>query len=142
MSTVGEIKLGLLGAGTPFKLVRGAAQLASVKDRPDALPAAFVLVTREVTAENGRLTGGVLQRCERDVAVVIVCEDLSDIDGDAAADELEGLKTYVRGQLIGFKPTDMVDVITHVSGEVIEARAGCAWFEDTYSAPIYLKETT
>lgn len=142
MTTVAEIKERLRAPGTPFSLVRGGAQLASVKDRPELLPAAFVLVTRDASAENSRATGPVMQRSERDVTVVIVCEDLSDADGDAAADELETLKTYVRVRLIGFKPGDMVDVITHVGGEIIEARAGCAWFGDTFSAPTYLKETT
>lgn len=143
MSTIAEIKARLLAEDTPFTIVRGATGLAQVKDRPDGiLPVAFVLSAREVSAENSRATGAILQRQERDVMVVIVAEDLGDADGDAVQDELERLKTWCRTQLIGFKPTDMVDLITHVEGNVVEARNGCVWFEDTFSAPIYLKETT
>jgi len=141
MSTIAEIKARLAGTGTPFRLVEGATALAQLKDdRPNAMPAAFVLIAKEATDDNERMTGTVLQRSERDVMVVIVTEDLADPLGDAAADALESLKTFVRGKLLGFVPTDMVEPITHVAGEVVEARAGAVWFEDTFSAPIYLKE--
>lgn len=141
MSTVSEIKLRLLEDGTPFTMVRGATSLAKVKDRPDAvLPVAYVLVAKEASAANDRATGKSLQRQERDVMVVIVCEDVSDADGDATADELETIKAWVRSKLIGFRPTDMKEKITHVAGEVVEAIAACVWFEDTFSAPTYLEE--
>lgn len=143
MSTIPEIKARLLVAGTPFSFVKGATALAQVKDRPaGTLPVAYVLSAREVTAENTRVTGRVLQRQERDVMVVIVAEDLGDADGDVTQDALEALKAWGRAQLIGFKPSDMKDPITHVSGEVVQAVAGCVWFEDVYSAPIYLTEAT
>lgn len=143
MSTIPEIKARLLAAPTLFTMVRGATSLAQVKDRPDAvLPVAYVLSAREVSGDNTRMTGNILQLQERDVMVVIVAEDLGDADGDTVIDPLEALKSFVRGRLIGFKPTDMVTPITHVGGEVVQAVAGTVWFEDTYSAPIYLKEQT
>ena len=82
----------------------------------------------------------VQQRLQRDVMVLMVTEDLADPLGDAAADALESLKSYVRDRLIGFVPSDMVDPITHVGGEVVEAGNGAVWFEDTFSAPTYLQE--
>lgn len=141
MSTIPEIKARLLEPGTPFALVKGATALALVKDRPLTLPAAYVLSPKEVSGANERGTGNVLQRSERDIMVVIVCQELSDFEGDATSDTLETFKSYVRGQVIGFVPTDMNEPITHVAGEVVEAIGGTVWFEDTYSAPIYLKET-
>ena len=142
MSSLPEIKAQLGGAGSPFTFVRGATSMAQVKgDRPEAvLPVAYVLSAKEVTADNPRATGSVLQKQERDIMIVIVVEDLGDADGDTVQDPLEDLKAYVRGKLLGFKPTDMVDRITHVGGEVVEAASGCVWFADTFSAPIYLKE--
>lgn len=143
MSTIPEMKARLLEQPTPFTFVKGATALASVKDKPPGvLPVAYVLSAKEVSDANARATGPVRQRQERDVMVVIVHEDLGDADGDAVQDELEDLKAFVRARFIGFKPTDMVDVITHVGGEVVQAAAGCVWFEDTFSAPTYLKETT
>lgn len=144
MSTVPEIKARLRADPTPFSAVLGATSLAQVKgSMPDAvLPVAYVLATREVSAENARATGSVMQLTERDVSIVIVAEHLGDADGGDVADPLEDLKTFVRGRLLGFKPTDMVDIVTHVEGEVIEAVGGAVWFADTFSAPIYLKETT
>lgn len=142
MSTIPEIKARLLEHPTPFSFCKGATALAQVKDRPPGqLPCAYVLTAKEVSAENPRATGRVLQRQERDIMVVIVAEDLGDVDGDAVIDQLETLKAFVRGRLLGFKPTDMVDPVTHVAGEIVQAAAGTVWFEDTFSAPIYLKET-
>jgi hypothetical protein len=142
VSTIPELKALLLGEGTPFAIVKGALSLAAVKDRPDALPAAFVLAAKEVSQDNQRATGSVLQRSERDIMVVIVLEDLGDADGDATIDPLEDVKKWVRDRLIGFVPTDMQEPITHVDGEIVEARAGCAWFQDTFSAPVYIKEVS
>jgi hypothetical protein len=145
MTSVAEIKARLLGAGTPFVAVKGATALAQVKDKPaSGLPVAFVLVSKDVSAENARVAGPVLQRMERDIMVVTVCEDRGDADGDAVIDQLEAIKTFVRGKLIGFLPTDMVaagEPITHVAGEVVEAVAGCVWHQDVFSAPIYIEET-
>ncbi|HTM77004.1 MAG TPA: hypothetical protein VL133_05195 [Devosia sp.] len=142
MSTIPEIKARLMEPGTRFTAVLGATSFAQVKDVPAAvLPVAYVFVAEEETAENSRATGSVLQLSQRDVAVVIVTEHLGDADGGDVADPLEELKTFVRGRLLGFHPTDMVDVITHVRGSVLEAADGVVWFADTFSAPIYLKET-
>lgn len=143
MSTVAEIKALLVATGK-FGAVLGATSYAQIKgNRPDAvLPAVYVLVTEETSAENSRATGRVMQRTERDIALVHVVEHLGDADGADVVDPLEDIKATGRAALIGFKPTDMVEVITHVHGEVLEAGSGIVWFADTFSAPIYLKETT
>lgn len=141
MSTISEIKALLLGTGTPFAAVSGATALAAVKDRPaGTLPQAFVLTAREAAGDNDRATGPVRQRVERDIMVVIVAEDLGDADGDRANDQIETLTDWCKGELVGFVPTDMDLPITYVGGEIVETRAGCAWHEQTYAAPIYLTE--
>lgn len=143
MSTIPEIKARLLQAPSPFKAVRGATAMAQVKDRPAGeLPQAFILATEEASAASTRATGPVLQRSERDVAVVLVIENLGDPDGDRASDDLEELKRFVRRRLIGFVPSDMAEPITHVRGEIVEAIGGTVWFADTFAAPIYLQETS
>lgn len=146
MTTISEVKARLLGTGTPFAAVQGAAALSAVKDRPTgALPQAFVLTAKEAAGENERATGPVMQRVERDIMVVIVCEDIGDADGDRANDQVETITTWVKGKLIGFLPTDMAaygEPITYVGGEIVETRAGCAWYEQTFSAPIYITETS
>jgi hypothetical protein len=76
----------------------------------------------------------------RDLVIVYVLENQSAPVGDATVDALEEIKLWARGKLIGFMPTDMKMKITHVGGEVVEARNGCVWFEDTFSAPIQITE--
>jgi hypothetical protein len=138
VSTIAEIKARLRGPGSPFAMVQGATALAQVKDKPEALPAAFVLTAKEVSGENMRATGNPMQRLERDIMIVTVSEDLGDPDGDAAQDQVELHKDWVRSRINGWVPPSMQEPITHVSGEIVEARAGAAWFEDTFSAPTYL----
>ncbi|MBI1246160.1 MAG: hypothetical protein GC202_14255 [Alphaproteobacteria bacterium] len=140
MTTVDEIRTRL-GSLNLFKTVEGAAELAAVKDKPKASPVAYVFVGREQSGENTRGTGGVLQRVERDISVVIVTSNLSDRLGAAAAAEIEALKTSVRASLIGWTPASMVEPLTHVNGELVEARDGFVWFEDVFSAPSYLEAT-
>jgi hypothetical protein len=145
MSTVSDVRDRLLEAGTPFTTVLGATALARVKEghRPEGvtLPVCFVLMMREVTADNERATGSIFQRSERDLMCVYVVDDVSNDLGAASADLIEDvIKPWVRGKLIGFVPTDMVDPITHVGGEITEARESAVWFEDTFSAPIYIQE--
>lgn len=141
MSTISEIKAKLLETGTPFAAVSGATALAAVKDRPTGtLPQAFVLTAKEAAGENERATGPVRQRVERDILVVLVCEDLGDADGDRANDQIETLTAWTKTKLVGFTPTDMRLPVTYVGGEIVETHAGCAWFEQTFAAPIYLTQ--
>jgi hypothetical protein len=145
MSAVGEIKARLLQAPTLFTAVLGATSLAQIKDngKPEAAaPVAFVLTSKEASAENTRATGSVLQRAERDIMVAIYAEHLGDRLGGDVDDDLEALKAFVRGRLIGWQTTDMDEAITHVGGEVVEARGGGVWFEDTFSAPTYIEEAS
>jgi len=130
----------LLEAGTPFRIVGGAGSLSSVTDRPPAVPAAYVYAAAENSAPSERMTGPVLQRSTPDISVVIVTENLSGEDEWAAADDIENLKSFVRGQLIGFMPTGASDPLEHVSGELQHAVAGTIWFEDTYATARYLEE--
>lgn len=143
MSDLHEIKARLLEPGTPFFSVRGATSMAQVKDRPAGpLPQAFVVLAQDMGHDNERMTGPVLQRKERDVAVVIVLEHLGDADGDQATDPLEQVLEYVDGRLLGWHTSEMDDVITYVRGETMEAVDGCVWFAATYSAPKYIEEQT
>jgi hypothetical protein len=138
---IAEIQNRLLTApNTPFAIVEGATQLAQVKDRPTALPAAYVLILQEASAPTSRAMGPVLQRTEADIGVIIVTENVGDARGDAVSDDLELLKRFVRQQLIGFVPEGVDDPIEHVSGEIIKARSGTVWFQDVFGAAYYQEE--
>jgi hypothetical protein len=145
VSTVDEAKARLLVAPTLFTSVQGAVSLAQLKDggKPAGkAPVAFVLMAREAAAENSRATGPVYQRNERDLVVVIYAEHLGDRHGGDVVDQVEQLKAFVRGRLIGWQTTDMDEAITFVGSEVVEARGGGVWFEETFAAPTYIEETT
>ncbi|MGY5789055.1 phage tail terminator protein len=130
----------LLESGTPFRIAGGAGSLAAIKDRPLQMPAVYVYVAAERSKPNERAMGSILQRSEPDIGVVIVTENLSGVDDFEAAEDIENLKTYVRGKLIGFVPDGMDDPLEHVTGELQQAIAGTIWFEDVYTTARYLEE--
>lgn len=122
-----------------FALVEGAAELATLVDQPPALPAAYVYLADEASGENERMSGSVSQLVHADVAVVIITGNIADATGRAAAADLRLLVNSVRGSLIGWQPDGTTDVMTHVSGTLVKAKAGVLWWEEKF-ATSYLLE--
>ena len=125
-----------------FALVEGAGELTEVTDRLANSPAAFVVPTREISGDNERATGGVLQRTEIDFTVVIITDNRSDHRGGAAAADIDPLKAAVRKALIGWVPVGAEDLVTHVGGELSKSRGGSVWWEDTFATAAYLEQET
>ncbi len=121
-----------------FRLVAGAAELASVKDAPPTAPAAYVFVESEAAGDNERITG-VLQRVERDVAVVVVAKNASGTTGAAAYQDVEQLKVQAFAALIGWQPESAAEELTFVGSQLVRARNGHVWLQLTFSAPYYLE---
>lgn len=143
MTEVDQVKALLMVDGTPFKVASGAVSLAAaLKSGPKAVPAAFVFLGREASAENARMTGPVSQRQERDLSVVYVTGNRSDATGEATSDEMETLKAFSRGQLIGrvLEGVPSGEPLTHVEGAIASFEHGFAWYEDVFSTPTYLTE--
>lgn len=127
-----------LADGSPFALIEGAAELAAIVDQPLALPAAYVFVKEEASEENTRMAG-TLQRTEADIAVAIFAANVSDATGGAAAGDIEALKGFVRGALIGWQPPSATDAIIHVGGQLVRARGGLLVWEMTLGVAFYLE---
>ncbi|PKR90871.1 hypothetical protein CXZ10_05845 [Pleomorphomonas diazotrophica] len=138
---IAEIRQRLLVAGTPFALVEGAVALAQLTDRPPQLPASYVFMVREASEPNDRMNGPVMQRTACDIAVVIIFEQLAEPLGEPAADELETMLAWERAQLIGFGGTTF-EPLEHVSGELVQAKGGAVWWQDTYGTAYYQEEQT
>ncbi|HQS08721.1 MAG: hypothetical protein B7Y12_02170 [Rhizobiales bacterium 24-66-13] len=124
---------------TPFALVEGAAELAALSDAPAALPALYVFVKEEASAENTR-GNGTLQRTEMDLGALIITGNVADATGGAAAEDLEQLKTAVRNRLVGWQAPSADDAITHVGGTLVRARGGTVWWEMTLATAFYLTD--
>lgn len=123
--------------GSPFALVEGAAELASLGNaQPTALPAAYIYTAEEAASENERLNG-VLQRLEIDVAVVVIAGNVSDATGGAAASDIESLKRFVRSALVGWEPPSADDVVTIVGARIVRVRDGAVWCEMTFATALY-----
>lgn len=134
-----DIKNRLKSAGTPFSVIEGANQLADVKDNPPTTPAAYVFINSEASAENQRVTGAILQRCQVDISVVIITDNAGS-DEDLARD-IDVLKAWVRQQLLGFEPAG-AEPLEHVSGKILHAKDSLVWFEDVFGTATYLESQT
>lgn len=140
-ASIAAVIASLQVSGSPFAIVEGATEFATVSSkRPTASPAAFVLVKEEAGGENERMTGGTLQRLEADLAVVIFTENVSDPIGGGSGSDLEALKDYARGQLVGLEPAGAVEPMEFISGELLAARGGGVWHEEIYSLVTYLEK--
>lgn len=142
MSIVGEVLTRLQAITPAFAIVSGAVELAAVKGRPNALPAAYAYIRQEMAGPNLRMTGPVLQPLELDVAVVVITENLSDLAGDELGEDLEVLKVRVRDALLGMVPGGTQDgtPVEYVSAEVVKIGAGVVWCEMVFSASLYICE--
>lgn len=132
------IKDRLKEAGTPFVIVEGANELAQVTDRPPNTPAAYVFVSGETSGENQRATGPMFQRTSVDVSVVIITENVA--GAEEAARDIEALKAFVRGKLLGFVPREDADPMEHITGKLQQASGGMVWFEDVFGTAFYQEE--
>lgn len=142
MSLVSDIiaRLEAIDPAT-FRIVDGAAAFAAVKEKPRALPAAYVFVKEEASDSTARATGPVLQRVETDVAVLIIAGNVSDARGAAASADIDALKAAVRGALVGFVPdATNGEPVQHLSGQLVKFAGGTVWFEDVYATATYLEE--
>lgn len=138
---IAEIRQRLLEVPTPFALVEGALALAQVKDSPPAGPAGYVFMVREASEANNRMNGPVLQRTAADIAVVIAFEQLAEPLGEPGADDLELLVAWTRNRLIGFG-TSIFEPLEHVSGELVQAKGGAVWWQETFGTAYYQEEQT
>lgn len=126
---------------TPFALVERIGDLAALKERPNAMPAAYVLTMEEVSGDNERDTGPVLQRIESDIGVIIVAENVSDAKAGAAAAEIEEVKAWTRRRLLGFVPDAATgEPVTHVAGKLVKVSGGCVWWGETFGLASFITE--
>lgn len=126
----------------PFAIIEGAIGFADAIDNvPNALPALYFLIEEEASEPSDRSTGPVLQRCEADLAMIIVTGNVTDTTGGAAAADLEVLKAAVRARFIGFVPDAATgEPLQHIGANLLKAKSGYVWHRELFSAATYLEE--
>lgn len=87
-------------AGLPFKRIAGALELAGLGDRPGALPAAFVVPSRNQAGDN-KLAGAIDQLVS-DEFIVVMLIDSARRDEGKIAEDLHELEEAVIGRLLGW----------------------------------------
>lgn len=138
MSLIEEIAERLrTECGNDFRIVGLAGDLAAIKERPTAMPAAYVYVIEEASEKNERLNGH-LQRTEVDVGVMLITSNVADRQGGAAASDIEALKAHMRAALAGWQPASAEEPLDNVGGKLVKANAGAVWWEHVFGAAFYI----
>ncbi len=127
-----------LQAETELRQVAGAMELAAALKAPSvATPAAFVVPLADRPAADEAFTGGVLQRVNTTVTVVLALDSKRDATGAAAGDALQQLRRQVRGALLGWTPEGATAPITAGPGALIDFDNGRLWWGDEYHIEQY-----
>lgn len=144
MTIAADIKARLEAINPPvFNEVGTAADFAGLVSDPLAMPAAYVVMENEISAESEHMTGPVLQRTAVDVAIVIFTRNVSDNTGGAGAEDIETLKMAVRRALLGFMPPSAEDAepIEHIEGAMLKVRNGVVCWRDLFGTAYLQQET-
>lgn len=122
-----------------LRLVAGAADLAALREAPPlALPAAYVVPLAE-RAEPDALLGVVEQRLQLTFGVLLAVRSLRDARGEAAQNELRGLRDAVLAALMGWTARPDADPCEYAGGRLLQLNDTVLWWGDDYRAAYFLR---
>ncbi len=121
-----------------FRLVAGAADLASATDDLKQVPAAYVYPVADRTTRSGGL-GYVAHEVQARFGVVIAARNLRDARGEKAIGDLEPLRLAVRTALLGWLPATGYDRCTWQGGRLIRIAQAVLWWQDDYETAYSVK---
>lgn len=123
---------------TALKFVGGAADLAAAAEDLKIAPAAYVYALAERAARSGGI-GYVAQQVTARFGVVIAARNLRDARGEAAAADLEPLRTSVRAALVGWAPAAGYDRCEYVGGRLLQLAQAVLWWQDDFETTYAIK---
>lgn len=122
-----------------FKLVGGAAKFEQSANGLTALPAAFVLPSKDA-AEPSPYADGIVQQVVRsEFSVLIAVRNLSDDEGAAALGSLEDARVAVRTALLAWPPDSDSFGCEYVGGQIVVFENGVLWWEDNYTTATVIR---
>lgn len=106
-----------------------------------ARDSAFVIPMREFAQENERTTGTYSQQMTTLFAVMIGIRAINDRLGSSINDRLARAIQEIRKSLIGFEPTNDLEPISFIEGEIVAfLRGGAFWMEQYRTGYLYEQE--
>ncbi len=124
--------------GGVLKLVGGALDFAAASEaQPAAMPAAYVMLLREVPSPSD-VANGVVQKIGASLGVVLALKNVSDTKGAVAQVDLAALRKLVQASLLGWSPTD-AEPLERGPGTLLAFKNGVLWWQDVYLTNIYAR---
>lgn len=106
-----------------------------------ARDSAFIVPMREFASENERTTGTYSQQMNTLFAVMIGIRAINDRLGSTINDRLAKAIKEVRKSLVGWQPSEDLEPISFIEGEIVAfLRGGAFWMEQFRTGYLYEQE--
>ena len=118
---------------TTFKLVGGSADIPSAGQKIKVFPAAMVIPLADRAAPNTLAGGAISQRVSERFGVMLAVRNVSDAVGLASLTDLEVMRKCVKKLILGWAPSDALDPVTYVGGNLIKLDDDAVlWWLETF----------
>lgn len=124
-----------------LKHVGGAAEFEIAAKAVPALPAAFVLPSRETGGINEHMAQLVEQEIACEFAVLLAVRNLADSTAEAAHESLRPIRIAVRTALLNWQPDSESIGCEFVNGALLDFQNGVLWWHDFYRTSYLIRST-
>lgn len=137
MIPLAGVVAALKGAGTPFKFVGGAADLAAANADLKTFPAAYVLPLQDsALGGNQAAHSAVVQQLTERFGVMYAVRNLRATAGEKAQEEMRQAIDWARGKLLGLQIDADRDLVQFEGGELVVFEDEILIWSDRYFTKI------
>src|SRR5487761_2207578 len=112
-----------------LKRVLGTVDFASAQQEISGLPVAYVMPLSDAASPNRMLSGAVEQRVTERFGVILAVNNVRDMRGAAANEDLESLRVSVIAALLGWQPAPGYDPIEYGGGRILTLANTVLWWQ-------------
>ncbi len=114
---------------TVLKSVEGVVEFALAQQSLKGVPAAFVVPLMDSATPNRMLSGAVEQRVAERFGVILAVSNVRDQRGQAANEDLEGVRKSVIAALLGWQPAAGYDPVEYGGGRMLSLINPVLWWQ-------------
>lgn len=120
-----------------LKRVLGAVDFASAQQDISGLPVAYVIPLSDAAAPNRLLSGAIEQRVTERFGVIVAINNVRDVRGQAAKEDLESIRGQIINALIGWQPDQGYDPIEYGGGRILSLVNTVLWWQLEFVTAYY-----
>ena len=138
-----EAEARLKAKAPDFRLVKGAAEFAALKDNPPKAkqPACYLIPIADTAGPN-RLINGVRQQVTERFAAVLARGNLRDPRGEGATKAIRRHRDAGKTAFLGWEPESATGQVVYAGGRALGLRDGVVWWHDEYAVTDHIRSTS